>query len=163
MNTKHDHGVLTNHFNHSHSFVTPDHTHSFSINIPNHTHSFSINIPSHSHNVTYNIPAHSHKIDISGHSHLVNVTIPSHNHDIIHGIYEYKNLAKCNIYVDGVLVLENVAGDRDVNIAQYIQKDANGSYGGTHTIEVRSQSTTSNPEGLGRANMSLFISGFVSF
>lgn len=163
MNKKHDHGVLTNHFNHSHTFVTPSHSHDFSINIPAHTHSFTVNIPSHAHDLTYNIPAHSHKIDISAHSHLVDVTIPSHSHDIIHGIYEYEHLANCAIYVDGILVLENVSGDRDINIAQYIKKDANGNYGGTHTIEVRSRSTSSNPEGLGRANMSLFISGFVNF
>ena len=60
-------------------------------------------------------------------------------------------------------MLENVAGDRDINIVQYIKKNANGNYGGTHTLEVRSVSTDSNPQGLGRANVSIFISGFVSF
>lgn len=159
----HTHTVFIPNHSHSVSVNIPSHSHSVSVNIPSHSHRVDVTIPSHNHDVTYNIPAHSHKIDISGHSHLVDVTIPSHKHDIVHGIYEYEKLARSNIYVDGVLVLENVAGDRDVDISQYIQKDANGSYGGTHTIEVRSQSTTSNPEGLGRANMSLFISGFVSF
>lgn len=159
----HTHTVFIPNHSHSVSVNIPSHSHSVSVNIPSHSHRVDVTIPSHNHNVTYNIPAHSHKIDISGHSHLVDVTIPSHKHDIVHGIYEYGNLARSDIYVDGVLVLENVAGDRDVDISQYIQKDANGSYGGTHTIEVRSRSTTSNPEGLGRANMSLFISGFVSF
>ena len=159
----HDHRVLTAHFDHSHAFTTPSHTHSVSVTVPNHTHNVSINIPGHSHDVTYNVPAHSHNIDISGHSHIVNVTIPSHSHEIIHGIYDYGKLAKCEIYIDGVLVLDNVAGDRNINIAQYIKKDANGSYGGTHTLEVRSKATDSNPQGLGRANISIFISGFVSF
>lgn len=159
----HTHTVFIPNHSHSVSVNIPSHSHSVSVNIPSHSHRVDVTIPSHNHDVTYNIPAHSHKIDISGHSHLVDVTIPSHKHDIVHGIYEYEKLATSNIYVDGVLVLENVTGDRDVDISQYIQKDANESYGGTHTIEVRSQSTTSNPEGLGRANMSLFISGFVSF
>lgn len=158
-NKKHDHGVLTNHFNHSHTFVTPDHTHNFSVDIPNHTHYVSIEIPSHSHDVTYNVPAHSHKIDISAHSHLVDVTIPSHTHEIIHGIYDYGNLATCELYIDGILVLDNVTGDRDINIAQYLKTPL----GGRHTLEVRSKSTASNPNGLGRANVSLFISGFVNF
>ena len=159
----HDHRVLTAHFDHSHAFTTPSHTHSVSVTVPNHTHNVSINIPGHSHNVTYNVPAHSHKIDITGHTHTVNVTIPSHSHEVIHGIYDYPNLAQCDLYIDGVRILENVAGDRNINIAQYIKKDGNGSYGGTHTLEVRSKSTTHNPQGLGRANVSIFISGFVSF
>lgn len=160
---KHTHPMSTTSFNHTHSFTTPSHTHNVSVKVPNHTHNVSINIPGHSHNVTYNVPAHSHKIDITGHTHTVNVTIPSHSHEIVHGIYDYNKLAKCNIYIDGVLVLENVAGDRNINIAQYIKKDTNGSYGGTHTLEVRSVATDSNPQGLGRANVSIFISGFVSF
>lgn len=159
----HDHRVLTAHFDHSHAFTTPSHTHSVSVTVPNHTHNVSITIPAHAHDVTYNVPAHSHKIDISGHTHTVNVTIPSHSHEIVHGIYDYNKLAKCNIYIDGVLVLENVAGDRDINISQYIKKNTNGNYGGTHTLEVRSVATDSNPQGLGRANVSIFISGFVSF
>lgn len=160
---KHTHPMSTTSFNHTHSFTTPSHTHSVSVTVPNHTHNVSINIPGHSHNVTYNVPAHSHKIDITGHTHTVNVTIPSHSHEVIHGIYDYPNLAQCDLYIDGVRILENVAGDRNINIAQYIKKDGNGSYGGTHTLEVRSKSTTHNPQGLGRANVSIFISGFVSF
>lgn len=160
---KHDHTISTSVLEHTHSFKTPSHTHSVSVTVPSHSHSVSVTVPSHSHDVSYNVPAHSHKIDISGHSHTVNVTVPSHSHDIIHGIYDYGKLAKCNIYIDGILVLENVAGDRNINIAQYIKKDGNESYGGTHTLEVRSVSTDSNPQGLGRANVSIFVSGFVSF
>ena len=160
---KHDHSISTSSFEHTHTFKPLSHTHRVNIDIPSHTHIVKVEVPSHSHTVKYNIPAHSHKIDITGHSHSVNVTVPSHSHEIIHGIYDYGKLAKCNIYIDGVLVLENVAGDRDINIAQYIKKDANGSYGGTHTLEVKSVSTSNNPQGLGRANVSIFISGFVSF
>ena len=159
----HDHSISTSSFEHTHTFTPRSHTHNVNITVPSHRHTVNVTVPSHSHDVTYNIPAHSHQIDVSGHSHIVNVTVPSHSHEIIHGIYDYSKLAKCNIYIDGVLVLENVAGDRDINIAQYIKKNANGNYGGTHTLEVRSVSTDSNPQGLGRANVSIFISGFVSF
>ena len=159
----HDHSISTSSFEHTHTFTPRSHTHQVNITVPSHRHTVNVTVPSHSHDVTYNIPAHSHQIDVSGHSHTVNVTVPSHSHEIIHGIYDYSKLAKCNIYIDGVLVLENVAGDRDINIAQYITKNANGNYGGTHTLEVRSVPTDSNPQGLGRANVSIFISGFVSF
>lgn len=159
----HTHTVFIPNHQHNFSVTVPSHTHSVSVTVPSHSHSVSVTIPSHSHDVTYNVPAHSHKIDISAHSHIVNVTIPSHSHEVIHGIYDYPNLAQCDLYIDGVRILENVAGDRNINIAQYIKKDGNGSYGGTHTLEVRSKSTTHNPQGLGRANISIFISGFVSF
>lgn len=159
----HDHRILTGSFDHTHTFETPSHTHSVTVNVPEHSHSVTITVPSHSHSVSYNVPAHSHKIDITGHTHTVNVAIPSHSHEIVHGIYDYSKLAQCSIYIDGALVLDNVSGDRSINIGQYIRKDANGSYGGTHTLEIRSKSTTSNPQGLGRANISIFISGFVSF
>ena len=160
---KHDHSISTSSFEHTHTFTPRSHTHNVNVTVPSHRHTVNVTVPSHSHDVTYNIPAHSHEIDLSGHSHTVNVTVPSHSHEIIHGIYDYSKMAKCNIYIDGVLVLENVVGDRDINIVQYIKKNANGNYGGTHTLEVRSVSTDSNPQGLGRANVSIFISGFVSF
>lgn len=155
---------------HSHAVKIPDHNHNVSFTIPNHTHNVTINVPKHTHKITATIPAHTHdfaivtdphthKVDISGHSHTVKVTIPSHNHDIVHGIYDYPNLATCSIYIDGTLVADNVAGDRNINIAPYLKKP----YGGTHTFEVRSKSTTANPNGLGRANVSMFITGFVSF
>lgn len=147
--------------NHYHSITVdfPSHTHNVSVTIPDHTHYVEFSVPSHNHTITYNVPAHSHRIDISGHTHTVNVTIPSHTHDIVHGIFDYGNLAQCDIYIDGVLVLEGVSGDREINIAQYLRTPL----GGTHTLEIRSKKTSNNPEGLGRANVSLFISGFVSF
>ena len=77
----------------------------------------------------------------------------------MYGIYDYPNLATCSIYIDGTLVADNVTGDRNINIAPYLKNP----YGGTHTFEVRSKSTTANPNGLGRANVSMFIAGFVSF
>ena len=155
----HSHAVKIPDHNHSVSFTIPNHTHTVNINVPAHTHQITATVPNHSHSFTLNIPDHTHKVDISGHSHTVDVTIPSHNHDIVHGIYDYPNLATCSIYIDGTLVADNVTGDRNINIAPYLKNP----YGGTHTFEVRSKSTTANPNGLGRANVSIFIAGFVSF
>lgn len=155
----HTHPLSTSSFNHSHTFETPSHTHNVEISIPNHTHNVEISVPNHTHNFTISIPNHTHTIDISGHSHKIEVPIPAHNHDIVHGIYDYPNLATCEIYVDGALVADNVTGDRNINIAPYLKMP----YGGTHTLEIRSKTTSSNPNGLGRANIAMLIAGFVSF
>ena len=155
----HTHTVTVPSHTHTVQVTVPSHSHSVSIDIPAHSHSVSIDIPAHSHDVRYNIPSHTHSVDIEGHSHTVGVTIPSHSHNIIHGIYDYPNLATCQIYIDGKLIADNVTGDRNINIAQYL----NTPYGGQHTLEIRSKATTNNPNGLGRANVALMISGFVSF
>ena len=156
---KHTHSFSTASLNHTHTFITPSHTHKVNINVPAHTHKIEAVVPTHYHDFNLNIPNHTHTIDITGHSHNVEVIVPSHNHDIVHGIYDYPNLATCSIYIDGTLVADNVTGDRNINIAPYLKNP----YGGTHTFEVRSKSTTANPNGLGRANVSMFIAGFVSF
>lgn len=155
----HSHAVRIPDHDHRIEFTIPTHSHDVKINVPQHSHKITAVIPSHYHDFTLTIPNHTHKVDISGHSHSVKVTIPSHKHDIVHGIYDYPNLATCEIYIDGVLVADNVTGDRNINIAPYLKKP----YGGTHTFEVRSKTTSNNPTGLGRANVSMFIAGFVSF
>lgn len=168
----HKHGVQVPDHSHSVTVVVPNHTHTSTVTVPAHNHQvtitipahshtvgYEVNIPDHSHDVTYSIPSHAHSIDISKHSHTVDVVFPSHSHDITHGIYDYPHLALCDIYVDGRLVASNVNGDRTFNIASYL----NTPYGGTHTIEVRSKSSANNPDGLGRANLSVAIGGFVSY
>lgn len=155
----HTHTVTVPSHSHTVQVTVPSHSHSVSVSIPAHSHSVSLEIPAHSHDVKYSIPSHQHSIDISDHSHDLKVTIPSHNHAIIHGIYDYPHLAVCDIYVDGRQVAANVNGDRTFNIAQYLNKP----YGGKHTIEVRSKSSTNNPDGLGRANVSVVVGGFVSY
>lgn len=156
---KHIHYI--NGFDHSHSIsvTVPNHTHTTQINVPAHTHSVDITIPAHSHSVGYNIPAHTHNIDISGHSHTMDVIIPSHGHELVHGIYDYPHKATCSLYIDGGLVLEDITASKQLDISSYLKTP----YGGTHTLEIRSKNTTQNPKGLGRANVALFISGFVSY
>ena len=155
----HTHAVMIPNHDHKVEFTIPNHRHTFEVAVPKHRHTVRASIPSHDHEFTLSIPDHEHKVDISKHSHVVEVTIPSHSHEITHGIYEYPKLAKCELYIDGELVADNVAGDRNINIMPYLSKP----YGGTHTFEVRSKSTAINPNGLGRANVAIFIAGFVSF
>lgn len=155
----HTHTVTVPSHTHTVAFDIPSHTHNVTITVPGHSHRVEVSAPNHTHDFTISIPDHTHKIDISGHSHQVEVPIPAHNHDIVHGIYDYPHLATCEIYVDGTLVADNVTGDRNIDIAPYLKKP----YGGTHTLEIRSKTTSNNPSGLGRANISMLIAGFVSF
>lgn len=163
----HIHVANVNVPNHTHTVnvTVPAHSHSVSITVPAHSHtvSSSVTIPAHSHTVSYTIPSHKHKIDISAHKHKVNVTVPKHTHNLVHGIFDYEHYATCDIYVDGNLVASNVTGDTNANIMKHLKKDSNGSYGGTHTIEIRSKSSKDNPDGLGRANVNILIGGFISY
>ena len=168
-------GDLNNHIhstnlyipNHTHSvnITVPAHSHSVSVTVPAHSHtvSNSITIPAHSHSVSYTIPAHKHEIDISEHTHPIEVKIPEHKHGIVHGIYDFDYYATVDIYVDGSLVVSNVTGDTNANIMKHLKTTESGSYGGTHTIEIRSKASTDNPDGLGRANVNILIGGFISY
>ena len=153
--------------NHTHTVnvTVPAHSHSVSITVPAHSHSVSssVTIPAHSHSVSYTIPAHKHEIDISDHAHKVNMTIPGHTHNLVHGIYDYEHYATVDIYVDGNLVAADVTGDTNASIMKHLKKTESGSYGGTHTIEIRSKSSTNNTDGLGRANVNILIGGFISY
>ena len=157
-------GDLDNHI-HVANVNVPNHTHTVNVTVPAHSHtvSSSVTIPAHSHSVSYTIPSHKHQIDISEHKHKVNVTVPKHTHNLVHGIFDYEHYATCDIYVDGNLVASNVTGDTNANIMKHLKKDSNGSYGGTHTIEIRSKSSKDNPDGLGRANVNILIGGFISY
>ena len=131
------------------------------IHMGSHYHHFTV--PEHSHTISFSVPAHKHEFYVGSHSHKVDVTIPAHNHELIHGIFKYGNKANTTILIDGQTVAEGVGGDRELDVLKYIKKDGSGNYGGTHSIEIRANSTSANPEGLGRASISLFIGGFISW
>ena len=131
------------------------------IHMGSHVHHFTV--PEHSHTINFTVPAHKHTFYVGAHSHNVNVTIPAHNHELIHGIFKYGAKANTTILIDGQIVAEGVGGDRELDVLKYIKKDGSGNYGGTHSIEIRAYSTSANPEGLGRASISLFIGGFISW
>ena len=138
--TRHTHTVTVNY---------PAHSHTLSVNIPNHTHTLNVNIPNHTHDLNVNIPNHTH--DIS-------VTIPSHSHNIEYGIYEFPTLPTVRILLDGVVIADNVTTNQSIDLSNKFTY-----LGGTHNLEIVSLTKTGNVDGLGRASLDLFVSGFVSY
>ena len=138
--TRHTHTVTVNY---------PAHSHTLSVNIPNHTHTLNVNIPNHTHDLNVNIPNHTH--DIS-------VTIPSHSHNIEYGIYEFPTLPTVRILLDGVVIDDNVTTNQSIDLSNKFTY-----LGGTHNLEIVSLTKTGNVDGLGRASLDLFVSGFVSY
>lgn len=122
----------------------------------------------HSHDVTISVGNHQHSVDISGHSHWGEVTIPAHGHEIIYGIYQYNQLALTTIYIDGkpIAGAQNSyfnSSSAEFNIAGYLNSTNGVINSGLHTVKVTSTSSANNREGLGRASITILISGFVTF
>lgn len=123
----HNHRITID--SHNHSVNIPDHYHR--IALPNHTH--IVYIPEHTH--TVNVPNHVHQIDIPSHFH--NYTLPNHVHGIEYGIYKGPAASVMNIYLDEVLVGEYGSSISNVNLIDYMSKNANGDIlRGKHTIRV---------------------------
>ncbi len=158
----HHHVLDTDIFLHRHDVTIsiPNHTHDVTITVPNHTHDVTITVPNHTHDVTVDIPNHAHDvtIDIPSHTHNVDVTIPSHSHDIVYGIYEYQQMPTVRILLDGVVIADNIS-----TTGQFDLSNSFTYLGGTHNLEIVSLSKPGNTEGLGRASLDLFVSGFVSY
>lgn len=145
--------------NHVHQTDTR-HRHTVNVSYPAHNHTLSVTIPDHSHTLQVNIPNHTHdlRVDIPNHTHDVEVTIPSHTHDIEYGIYEFSTLPTVRVLLDGVVIADNVTTDQNIDLSNHFTY-----LGGTHSLEIVSLTKTGNVEGLGRASLDLFVSGFVSY
>jgi phage minor structural protein len=132
---------------HSHIVQLQDHTHG--ISIPSHVH--SITIPNHTHGI--NIPDHTHGISIPEHRHSIN--IPTHTHDIEYGIYEGPMPTAVTVKVDGNVVQGAGLAETDLNILEYLSKDASGKIvRGWHELEVI-------PDTLGRVQATLHLQTFI--
>jgi len=121
----------------------------------------------HYHNMVHGhaLATHSHSIYINGHEHSVNLNLESHHHDVflnlpnhIHelqkGIYEFNELPRFDVYLDNVLVLNDV-GDINIDLKN------NLSYiSGYHSLKIVTKTSPSNPTGLGKASVNFFIKGF---
>ncbi len=127
------------------------HTHSG----PNHRHSLS----GHVHNLgshTHSLNGHTHKVTVSGHTHIVDIdahthTVPAHAHDIVYGIYEGTTPVTVDVYVDGVLKLNDKTVVINENIAAFFSQTNNKiTRNMFHTIEIR-------PNTLGRISAFLYI------
>ena len=142
---------------HSPSGTAIDPTGQGNPSIQNHVHQTDTR---HTHTVTVNYPAHSHtlSVNIPNHTHDISVTIPSHSHNIEYGIYEFPTLPTVRILLDGVVIADNVTTNQSIDLSNKFTY-----LGGTHNLEIVSLTKTGNVDGLGRASLDLFVSGFVSY
>jgi hypothetical protein len=123
---------------HIHEITIPEHNHI--VNIPPHshevylpTHTHDIYLPAHTHGI--NIPTHSHAIDIPAHHH--DFSLPNHTHEIEYGIYKGPSASAMSVYLDDQLVGEYETSASNVNLIDYMSKNANGNImRGAHVIKV---------------------------
>lgn len=114
---------------HSHTVNIPDHSHH--VYLPTHTH--DVYLPAHTHGI--NIPTHAHQVDIPAHHH--EFSLPNHTHDIEYGIFQGPVASSMNVYLDEVLVGVYSSSISNVNLIDYMSKNANGDIlRGKHTIRV---------------------------
>ena len=114
---------------HTHTVDIPDHSHD--VYLPTHTH--DVYLPAHAHGI--NIPTHSHQVDIPAHHHQF--SLPNHTHDIEYGIYKGPIATSMDIYLDEVLIGTYTESISNVNLIDYMSKNANGDIlRGTHTIRI---------------------------
>ena len=99
--------------------------------LPTHTH--DVYLPAHTHGI--NIPTHAHQVDIPAHHH--EFSLPNHTHDIEYGIFQGPVASSMNVYLDEVLVGVYSSSISNVNLIDYMSKNANGDIlRGKHTIRV---------------------------
>ncbi len=112
-------------------------SHGHTVNIGSHQH--TINIDSHTHKVT--VPSHSHNVQLPSHSHGFN--IPDHTHDIEYGIYKGSSASSMTVYIDDKLVGTYNSSIDNINLIQYMTKNANGEVlRGRHKIKIVPNSLT---------------------
>ena len=130
----HNHGMA-----HTHSLGAHTHTYSHVHTDEGHQHSLG--------NHTHSTSAHTHIVDIDAHTH----TVPAHAHDIVYGIYEGTTPVTVDVYVDGVLKLNDKTVVINENIAAFFSQTNNKiTRNMFHTIEIR-------PNTLGRISAFLYI------
>ena len=114
---------------HSHTLSIPSHIHS--VYLPTHQH--DVYIPSHTHGI--NIPTHTHNVDIPSHHH--DFALPNHTHDIDYGIYKGPSANTMSVYLDEQLVGTYDSNISNINLIDYMSKNANGNImRGKHTIRI---------------------------
>lgn len=123
---------------HYHNITIPSHNHT--VSIPDHAH--TVYLPTHQHDVY--IPAHSHGIDLPAHSHTVDIpahhhdfALPNHTHDIEYGIYKGPVATAMSVYLDDKLIGAYDSSISNVNLIDYMSKNANGDImRGKHIIKI---------------------------
>lgn len=112
-------------------------SHEHTVKVKSHSH--TVNIPSHTHSVS--IPSHTHSVSIPSHSH--NFSIPNHTHDIEYGIYKGSRASSMVVRIDGVVVGTFDYSANNINLIEYMSKNANGEVlRGQHTISITPNTLT---------------------
>jgi len=115
----------------------------------NHTHTVQIDGQYFEHNHTVSIGSHSHSVSFDPHQH--NIYLPDHQHNLNFAIYEGSKASLCDIFVNGVVVLNNHynTDQSNLELASFITTS------GWNTVEISSAT-------LGRINASLHIKSYVA-
>jgi phage minor structural protein len=114
---------------HSHTVTVRDHSHDISIS--NHTHYTTI--APHTHTVS--IGTHTHTVAIDAHKH--DISLPNHVHGIEYGIYKGPKASSMTIYLDDTKIGVYTSNITDLNLIDYMSKNANGNImRGKHTIRI---------------------------
>lgn len=110
----------------------PNHVHVLPNQLLTHVH--EVVIPSHKH--SFSTPDHTHTVRIPSHKHEVN--IPSHTHDPIFGIFEGDKARSVTVEVDGNKIPNLSTDEKDVDLTDYLSKDASGKIkrGEWHEIKI---------------------------
>lgn len=90
----------------------------------NHYHYMSEETMRHTHGgININIPSHSHSFSVSQNNHRHSVTLQNHLHEEIHGIYidNNSNVENAKIYVNDVLVAENIYTNTIIDITNKLK------------------------------------------
>ena len=114
---------------HEHTVRIPDHSHL--VYLPTHAH--DVYLPAHDHGI--NIPTHAHQVDIPDHHH--DFALPNHTHDIEYGIYKGPSATVMSVYLDEVLIGTYNSSISNINLIDYMSKNANGNImRGKHIIKI---------------------------
>lgn len=114
---------------HDHTVYIPDHSHS--VYLPTHQH--DVYIPEHNHGI--DLPPHTHNVDIPAHHH--DFALPNHTHDIEYGIYKGPVADNMSVYLDDKLIGSYDSSISNINLIEYMSKNANGSImRGSHIIKI---------------------------
>lgn len=155
--TAHYHMIAGEHLGHSHGFYIGSHTHGFSIGTHTHTvttpaHTHDVSIPTHTHG--FEIPNHSHEVTIPNHEHEID--LPDHEHEIEHEIVEASvSASSVKIEIDGNLVPHTATTGNRLNLAQYMNKNDDGTVSrGRHEILI-------TPNNLARIEADVILRVFI--
>ena len=102
---------------------------------------------------------HTFTIKQEAHTHELEFVDEGHSHELEHGIYEFPVDPVVSVYLDDQLVATHVSVDDEFDLTARVSLLAKG----WHSLKVVGLSTDENPNGLGRASLSAYLSAFIHY